>query len=489
MSSIKSTYIDGDVSVGRNAAIGGDATVQGKTHLKGNVTIDGWLEAKNIKCAAKGLFTTPDKLKETYPRPRNGWWALVGTSLPAPIYAAMDGEWVPTGGKGGDVSVEGGDAYSESIKEIQADIEELAAETEAQETRLSDVESGMIDLDTNLKKYVQGELSGLESDISDLRNDFEEYIKTPLTDEQKEEIIGEIKEGLPTSYPANGGNADTVEGMHAKDFCRAVFITEPFQAETTTEEFIEYLQQKGILPADTASTSGVCYIVNQPTDSSLTTNVGNIPLGNAMVSWEAYDARKFSLTIQPATSGVTYHYTNGGSWVSSAGALASALTISLNGTSQGPYNGSAPKEINITPAGIGAVPALGLPDAARQNAAISWSLQDIQGSLYVPGKNKSTVGPNMHSASFPVRCGDPVYVLELNPAPATLTASSLMIMARPFGAIDGDVLVYQQGSINHIGAVLFTEPDAGNTNLVVSGFMFYPSPSTIYTIMKTNGNS
>lgn len=39
MSSIKSTQIDGDVSVSRNAAVGGDVTVQGKTHLKGNVKI------------------------------------------------------------------------------------------------------------------------------------------------------------------------------------------------------------------------------------------------------------------------------------------------------------------------------------------------------------------------------------------------------------------------------------------------------------------
>ena len=43
--SYESKHIDGDVSVGRNTAIGGAATVQGKTHLKGNVMVDGWLEA------------------------------------------------------------------------------------------------------------------------------------------------------------------------------------------------------------------------------------------------------------------------------------------------------------------------------------------------------------------------------------------------------------------------------------------------------------
>lgn len=65
--SYESKHIDGDVSVGRNTAIGGDATVQGKTHLKGNVIVDGWLEAKNIKGVSKGLFTTIEKLKAAYP--------------------------------------------------------------------------------------------------------------------------------------------------------------------------------------------------------------------------------------------------------------------------------------------------------------------------------------------------------------------------------------------------------------------------------------
>ncbi|KAB5161271.1 hypothetical protein GAC40_26835, partial [Bacteroides thetaiotaomicron] len=106
MSSIKSTQIDGDVSVSRNAAVGGDVTVQGKIHLKGNVKIEGWLEAKNIKAASKGLFTTIEKLKAAYPFPHDGWWALVGLSLPAPIYVGDGGEWVPTGQTGGNPSID-----------------------------------------------------------------------------------------------------------------------------------------------------------------------------------------------------------------------------------------------------------------------------------------------------------------------------------------------------------------------------------------------
>lgn len=124
MSSIKSTQIDGDVSVSRNAAVGGDVTVQGKTHLKGNVKIEGWIEAKNIKAANKGLFTTIEKLKAAYPFPHDGWWALVGLSLPAPIYVGDGGEWVATGQTGGNPSIDSG-KFNEAVEKLQEDITKL----------------------------------------------------------------------------------------------------------------------------------------------------------------------------------------------------------------------------------------------------------------------------------------------------------------------------------------------------------------------------
>ena len=34
MSSIKTTQMDGDVSVGRNVAVGGGTTIQGDAHIK-----------------------------------------------------------------------------------------------------------------------------------------------------------------------------------------------------------------------------------------------------------------------------------------------------------------------------------------------------------------------------------------------------------------------------------------------------------------------
>lgn len=101
MSSVNTTQIDGDVSVGRNISAGGDATIQGGALVKGNLVVEGWLEAPNMKKEALGLFATEEKLKENYPEPRPGQYAYVGKTLPANLYVEENGEWKDTGTQGG----------------------------------------------------------------------------------------------------------------------------------------------------------------------------------------------------------------------------------------------------------------------------------------------------------------------------------------------------------------------------------------------------
>lgn len=115
MSSVKTTQLDGDVSVGRNTSIGGNITIQGGGHVKGTLVIDGWLDAKNIKGSNKGIFTTAEKLREAYPRPHDGWWAVVGKTLPSPIYIGDGGEWVATGESGGSPTFENVDEQIQHI--------------------------------------------------------------------------------------------------------------------------------------------------------------------------------------------------------------------------------------------------------------------------------------------------------------------------------------------------------------------------------------
>ena len=94
MSSIKTTQIDGDVSVGRNVSLGGKAEVAGSAHIGHNLKVDGWLEAPNIKGANKGVFLTVQALREAYPNPHDGWMAGVGASTPFTAYIGNGGDWV-----------------------------------------------------------------------------------------------------------------------------------------------------------------------------------------------------------------------------------------------------------------------------------------------------------------------------------------------------------------------------------------------------------
>lgn len=106
MNQVKTTSLEGDVAIGRHATVGGNATVRGNATIGKDLRVDGWLEARNIKHACKGLFATEDALEERYPRPMPGWWALVGDTIPAPVYVVSDGLWKPTGKTGGETVID-----------------------------------------------------------------------------------------------------------------------------------------------------------------------------------------------------------------------------------------------------------------------------------------------------------------------------------------------------------------------------------------------
>lgn len=65
-------------------------------------------KVKNATTKAKGLFSTFELLKQTWPSPKKGDWAIVGDSIPGAIYECKtDGTWTPTGqtGGGGDIDL------------------------------------------------------------------------------------------------------------------------------------------------------------------------------------------------------------------------------------------------------------------------------------------------------------------------------------------------------------------------------------------------
>ena len=130
MSSTPTKQIDGDVSVGRNVTIGGKATVRGSATIDHNLRVKGWLDAPNIKGPDKGLFKTPVQLREAYPNPQEGWWALVGDTLPAQVYMADGGFWVAQTNADGTPKLAGNptiDAseFMEAVEEMMGELDEV----------------------------------------------------------------------------------------------------------------------------------------------------------------------------------------------------------------------------------------------------------------------------------------------------------------------------------------------------------------------------
>ena len=135
MGSIRTTQIDGDISVGRNVSLGGKADIAGSASIGHNLTVKGWLDAPNIKGANKGVFLTLSALREAYPNPHDGWFAGVGASTPFTAYMGNGGDWVATGGTI-EVTVDM-TAYTEGVAQLQEDIDGVKADVAANRSSIN----------------------------------------------------------------------------------------------------------------------------------------------------------------------------------------------------------------------------------------------------------------------------------------------------------------------------------------------------------------
>ena len=163
MSSIKTIHIDGDVSVGRNVAMGGKLDVSGSATIGHNLKVDGWLEAANIKGVNKGVFLTVSELREAYPSPHDGWMACVGSSTPFAAYIGKGGDWVATGGTV-NVNVDMG-TYTEAVSQLQDDINAVKAAVSANSANIESNKGGISKNADNISKNAAG-ISKNASDIS-----------------------------------------------------------------------------------------------------------------------------------------------------------------------------------------------------------------------------------------------------------------------------------------------------------------------------------
>lgn len=206
MSSIPTKQIDGDVAVGRNVSMGGSGTVRGSMTVGHNLTVEGWLEAKNIKGPNKGLFKTAAQLREAYPNPHEGWWALVTVEGSASsdhlgqLYVADGGTWVAQVDSSGNPLLKGNPTvdsteYMEAVEEMTADLEAVKVDvnqnkedikslrstqtshTDSLNTLNSQMGTAQTDIAT-LKKTVSDNKSELANSISGVQKDLTAFKNT-----------------------------------------------------------------------------------------------------------------------------------------------------------------------------------------------------------------------------------------------------------------------------------------------------------------------
>lgn len=171
MSSIPTKQIDGDVAVGRNVSAGGDANIQGNARVGHDLIVEGWLEAKNVKSANKGLFATVTALREAYPQPHDGWFAGVaatekdisdlgltvqqGKAL-FRMYVGQGGDWVcePIN-KLYEIVVDNEqvDNLREDFSTLQSKHESLEKRVDGHDTRLGNIESAQTTLNNTVNSH------------------------------------------------------------------------------------------------------------------------------------------------------------------------------------------------------------------------------------------------------------------------------------------------------------------------------------------------
>jgi hypothetical protein len=163
---IENHSVGGSVAVGRDITVGGRSTIRGNATFDRDVYISGWLNARNIRGAGKGLYETVDKLNSAYPNPENGWFALVGNTLPADIYRAWGGEWVATGQKGGEPVLELA-KLTELSESLENEVSARVAADEALKNAIDAEVTARANGDKELSDALTKEIADREKAIAD----------------------------------------------------------------------------------------------------------------------------------------------------------------------------------------------------------------------------------------------------------------------------------------------------------------------------------
>lgn len=166
-------------TIERDLDVGGNLKVQQDAVFKGDLRVEGWFDAPNVLEANKGMFATVDDLKNTYKIPRNGWWALVGTTLPACIYQAQNGQWCDSEGvyePEGVVFREYTDLV-EQISQVRSGLTDALNShsilIEAHDRDLIDVNDKVDGINLVLRRIISNALNGLSFQVCENEEEYE----------------------------------------------------------------------------------------------------------------------------------------------------------------------------------------------------------------------------------------------------------------------------------------------------------------------------
>lgn len=235
MTSIPTKHITGDVSVGRNVALGGNAIIRGSAEIGHNLKVKGWLEAENIKGVNKGLFKSEEQLNEAYPKPQAGWFALVGDSLPAQVYIAIGGVWVGQYNDDGSPKLSGeltidSTIYLETVEKLIGELEGIKADIENNSKLITNG-------DGELLKRIQGRSKNSQS----LYDPFK-VLPESIDECGGFETIAGILRSLNTLVPGQHGEyADTLCGYYRGNLQGVPLQVYNFPLHYATEEVVQYL--------------------------------------------------------------------------------------------------------------------------------------------------------------------------------------------------------------------------------------------------------
>lgn len=153
--SVKENKIEGDAIISGDVTTGGGVTANGSSVFKKNLKVEGWLEASNLRGPCKGLFNTETYLKELYPNPKEGYWAMVGDTVPALVYIAKkdDGKivWVNTGNQTANLDINVYDS------ELKVSIDELESKLDTERTTRIEKTNSLATRDSELQASIQTE--------------------------------------------------------------------------------------------------------------------------------------------------------------------------------------------------------------------------------------------------------------------------------------------------------------------------------------------